>query len=148
RFHPASQAISFAHQLYNGQGSPDFDVNRDRHRYQMKLDWKETPERASLELCDEMEHRALPAIEAIVDYAAHMRAPAYMGGYHPDTPSRVFVEALGYCSVGEFDRAEIRLSGFERELPEFSAAGVTEDQRYDRFPLWRMAYLLRAFRND
>jgi hypothetical protein len=148
RFHSASQAISFAHQLYNGQDSVDFAGGPGQHKYMMKLDWKDNLEGASAELCDEMEQRALPPVETIIDYVAHQKVPEYIGGIDSRAPIRVFVAALGNCSVGSLDAAESKLAEFERYLPEYSAAAATEEHRHHGYPLWRMAYLLRTLRQD
>jgi hypothetical protein len=148
RFHSASQAVSFAHQLYNGQDCVDFHSGPGRHRYQMKLEWKDSLVTASKELCEEMELRALPPVEPIIDYVEHQKAAAYLKGLDPRAPVRVFLLALGDCSVGAFGAAETKLSEFERYLPEYSADLVAEEHRYERYPLWRMAYLLRTLRKD
>lgn len=148
RFHSASRGISFAHQLYNGQDSVDFDARQDGHRYMMELEWKDNLEKASTELCRDMEQRALPPVESIVDYIEHQKAAAYLKGLVPKAPVRVFLLALGDCSIGDFDAAESKLTEFELHLPEYSADAATEEHRYDRYPLLRMAYLLRTLRKD
>jgi hypothetical protein len=112
----------------------------------MRLDWKDNLERAAEELCEEMERHALPPVEPIVDYLEHQKVPEYIGGIDARAPIRVFVAALGDCTVGSFDDAESRLTEFERYLPEYSASAATEEHHYHGYPLWRMAYLLRTLR--
>jgi hypothetical protein len=148
RFLSASQGFSFAHQLYNGQNSVDFDGGPGQHTCMMRLDWRDNLERASDELCEEMERRALPPVEPIVDYVAHQKVPEYIGGSDARAPIRVLVAALGDCTIGSFDAAESKLAEVERYRPEFSASAATEQHRYERYPLWRMAYLLRTLRTD
>jgi len=143
-----SKGFSFAHQLYNGQASVYFTGASGQHTYLLSSDWKENPVKASTELCDDMEHRALPPVEPIIDYTEHQKAPSYMPAHSSRAPNFVFVLALGDCSIGEFDAAESKLADFERYLPEYSAAAVTEAHRYHEYPLWRMAYLLRTLRQD
>jgi hypothetical protein len=143
-----SQGFSFAHQLYNGQESVDFIGTSGQHKYLLLSDWKENPDTASANLCDDMERRALPPVEPIVDYVEHQKAPAYIGAYNHRAPNYVFLVALGECSVGAFDAAEAKLSDCERHLPDYSAAAATEEHRYSGYTFWRMAYLLRKLRKD
>jgi hypothetical protein len=146
RFLNASQGFSFAHQLYNGQDSVNFRGGPDQHKYMMRLDWKDNLEEAAKELCEEMERHALPPVESIIDYIEHQKVPEYIGGIDSRAPIRVFVSALGDCTVGSFDDAQSKLTEFERYLPEYSASATTEEHRYHGYPLWRMAYLLRILR--
>ena len=148
RFDNSSEAISFAHQLYNGQDSVDFDAGPAQHKYRMKLDWRIELEKASRELCEEMEWRALPPVQPITDYVEHQKSPSYLKGLEPRAPVRLFLLALGDCSIGDFDAAKSKLSEFERRNPEYSAVAATEKHRYERYRLWRMAYLLRTLRQD
>ncbi len=114
----------------------------------MNLDWKDGLDKASRDLCEEMELRALPPVEPIVDYVEHQKRPQYVGGFDAQAPISVLVAALGECTVGSFDDAESKLTEFERYLPEYSASAATEEHRYHGYPLWRMAYLLRTLRQD
>ena len=143
-----SEGFSFAHQLYNGQDSVDFMGIAGQHRYLLLSNWKENPEKASADLCEDMERRALSPVEPIVDYAEHQKAPAYIGAYHHRAPNYVFLVALGDCSIGNFDAAEAKLSDCAQHLPEYSAASATEEHRFSGYTFWRMAYLLRTLRED
>jgi hypothetical protein len=147
-FGTTSRAFSFAHQLYNGQDCVDFHVGPTQHRYLVKPDWKNDPERTSEELCEEMELRALPPVEPIVDYVEHQKATAYLQGFHPKAPVRLFFLALGDCSVGDYDAAESKLTEFDQREREYLAAAATEEHRYHINVLWRMAYLLRTLRQN
>jgi hypothetical protein len=143
-----STARSFAHQLYNGQDCVDYHVGPTQHQYLVKPDWKNDTERTSNELCREMELHALPPIEPIIDYVEHQRATAYLPGFHPKAPVRLFFLALGDCSVGDYDAAESKLTEFDDREREYLAALATEEHRYHVISLWRMAYLLRTLRRD
>jgi hypothetical protein len=148
RFNTASRAISFAHQLYNGQDSPDFGFSRG-YKYRMADDWEEDLDQTSASLCDAMERNALPPVERIVDYIEHQRLPDYLGllpGLKiSDSPVSTFTLALGECSVGDFDSAEKRLSDIMRPSPLDS---VIEVSRYSPYLRGRMAYLLGTLRED
>src|SRR5262249_40037514 len=76
RFHTASGATSFAHQLYNGQAVEDMNYSKG-YGYQMPQNWEADLDRSSSILCDEMERSVLPAVEGIVDYIEHQRHPRY-----------------------------------------------------------------------
>ena len=133
QYSSSSQGFSFAHELYNGQDSVDFDGSPGQHKYLIKPDWKDNSEKASAELCEDLEQRALPSVEPIIDYVDHQHAPSYIGAHDRRAPNYVFVLALGDCSIGDFDAAESKLSDFERYLPEYSAAAATEEHRYSGY---------------
>lgn len=151
RFDTASRAISFAHQLYNGQPVPDFGFSRG-FKYQMPDEWEHDLHQTSAGLCDAMEQNALPPVEGIIDYVEHQRHPPYLGLF-PDqnisnSPKGTFTVALGECSVGDFDAAELRLSRIMPFLEEYPVASATEEYRYHPILMWRMAYLTRVLRTD
>jgi hypothetical protein len=148
RFHDASEAVSFAHQLYNGQDIPDWGFSRG-YKYQMEQGWKLNFDQTSAALCEAMERNALPAVEGIVGYVEHQRLPPYLGLFPDqditDSPKGTFTVALGECSVGNFDSAEKRLSDITRPSPLDS---VIEVSRYSPYLRGRMAYLLATLRED
>src|ERR1044071_3921590 len=151
RFDTASRAISFAHQLYNGQDSADFGFSRG-YKWRMSRDWEQDLSQASASLCAAMEQGALPPVERIVDYIEHQRHPSYLGLFPDqnisDSPKGTFTVALGECSVGDFDAAEQRLSRIMPFLEEYPVASATEEYRYHPILMWRMAYLTRVLRTD
>ncbi len=148
RFHSASGAVSFAHQLYNGQASPDFGYSHG-YKYQMSLDWEEDFTQTSARLCDVMEQHALPPVEGIVDYVEHQKRPPYLCLFSwqklADSPKGSFTVALGECSVADFDAAERRLSDTLRPSP---LDAVIEVSRYSDNLFGRMRYLLNLLRED
>ena len=148
RFHSASGAVSFAHQLYNGQDTPDFGYSNG-YTYQMSLDWEQDFTRTSARLCEVMEQQAVPPVEGIVDYVEHQRRPPYLcllaWQELADSPKGSFTVALGECSVADFDAAEKRLSDTLRPSP-FDA--VIEVSRYSDNLFGRMRYLLNLLRED
>jgi hypothetical protein len=151
RFNTASRAISFAHQLYNGQDSPDFGHNRG-YKYRMPDDWEQDLNQTSVSVCDTMERDALPPVERIVDYIEHQRLPEYLGllpGLKiADSPKCTFTVALGECSVGDFDGAQQRMSAIMGFLPEYPVQSATDEHRYSDYLFWRMAYLTRVLQTD
>jgi hypothetical protein len=148
QFNTASRAISFAHQLYNGQDSPDFGHSRG-YKYRMLDDWERNLDQTSASLCDAMERNGLPQVEGIVDYLEHQRRLDYLGllpGLKiSESPVCTFTVALGECSVGDFDSAEKRLSDIMRPSP---LDAVIEVSRYSDYLRGRMAYLLGTLRED
>jgi hypothetical protein len=148
RFDTASGAVSFAHQLYNGQDSADFGHSRG-YKYRMSQNWEQHLDEASASLCDAMELNALPAVEGIVDYVEHQRYPHYLGLIPDlkisDSPKCTFTVALGECSVGDFDSAEKKLSDILQPSPLDS---VIEVSRYSDYLRGRMAYLLNVLREN
>lgn len=148
RFSTASGAASFAHQLYNGQAVEDMHASKP-YRYQIPQDWEEDLDRSSAILCDEMERRAIPAVEGIVDYVEHQRSSNYFGlppGLEiSDAPHCAFTVALGECSVGDFDSAEKKLADIMRPHPHDA---VIEVSRYTPYLRGRIAYLLGTLRKD
>jgi hypothetical protein len=151
RFHTASQAISFPHQLYNGQGVPDFGSS-DGYKYQMAKGWEQDLEQTSITLCNAMEREALPAVEGIVDYINHQKSSRYFnlppGSEISDSPRCTFLVALGECSVGDLDSAEQKMSPMMARLEEYPFAAATEEFRYHPLLFWRMAYLTRLLQTD
>jgi hypothetical protein len=148
RFDTASRAISFAHQLYNGQDSADFGFSRG-YKWRMSRDWEQDLSQASASLCAAMEQGALPPVERIVDYIEHQRHPSYLGLFPDqkvsDSPKGTFTVALGECSVGDFNSAEKRLAEIMRPSP---LDAVIEVSRYSEYLRGRMAYLLGTLRED
>jgi hypothetical protein len=148
RFHSASSAVSFAHQLYNGKDIPDFGFSHG-YTYLMSLDWEQDLTQTSNSLCEAMEKNALPPVQGIVDYVEHQKLPPYLCLFPDqelaDSPKGSFTVALGECSVADFDAAEKRLSDILRPDP---LDAVIEVSRYSGYLRGRMAYLLATLRED
>ncbi len=151
RFHTASRAISFPHQLYNGQDLPDFGFCNG-YEYQMAQDWGSDLDHTSAILCEKMEKSALPAVKGITDYVAHQRSREYLGlppdRTVSDSPRCTFLVALGECSVGDLDSAEQRMSLTMTFLDKYPVASATEEYRFNPYLFWRMAYLTRLLQTD
>jgi len=152
RFHNIPNSVAFVHQLCNGQASVDAMGNAGPQRYMMmKEDWETDLEKASQELCEQMERCALPSVQHIVDRTQHEATPEYVGGIVgcPSSPKYVFTVALGACSDGDFDAAEKIMSHAMGLLSdEYPVASATEEFRYHPILMWRMAYLMRLLQID
>jgi hypothetical protein len=155
--------VQFVNQLCTGWTT--FDVNmrgRDAYEYRLFYEWDSNDlEKASPILCEEIERRALPALEPITDYSEHLRRLPHH--YLPDSyradqrrPPSVFPlhalnSACHSCARGDFDAAEELLAAtvanHELHSPPIP---VTDALRYSDIglPFVRSAYLLHTLRTD
>jgi hypothetical protein len=151
RWNDIPRGVSFAHQLYNGWPWADFDGEQNvQFAFHLERDWASDEAKASRELCEIMEQRALPPVEPIVDYATHLRTPGYTRG--EGSAKFLRTAALGACTEGDFDRAEaIATEYMARPSPwaaVYSVALATDDVRFDEDMHWRFPYLLRTLQTD
>lgn len=139
--------------------------DRRAFEYYHRGDWQQDPERASREVCDSIEHKALPEIADLTSPKALAAQPAY--GYHRE------YKALNFCFYGDFDKAEKAVDKYlkywtgrypsDRLISKtkvgttvtytyawevFSIDLATEEHKFDGMAQRRMAYLGMLLKTD
>lgn len=146
----AADVVAFACPLYTGGIHVDFDATAKQYEFRLEPEWKDDPTNASRKLCDILEKRFLPPVEAIVDFERHVQAPEYLPVNEPDRwqgPHMLFWRALAACTAGDHHSAEKLLEPIGTRWASKYPAGVTEEFRFGDF-FQRFLYLLYVLRTD
>jgi hypothetical protein len=152
--------ISFVFPLFDAaryfyfRGTGDLPQEQKPFEYDVHQSWVDDPEKYSVEVCDVIEHQALPPVADVVSPEAFAKRPGYM--------QRCIDAALGACFNGDFDEAErivipyisewkTRVADGWPDPPEherYSADAATEEHSFHEDDWWRMAYLGKLLQTD
>ncbi len=146
---PALTCETFAVQLFDGQDQLDWGGSTGHHVHFISGPWTTDDDGALPSLCDHIEGRALPDVEAIVSPREHEKRPPYMPGQpHSGAPVRALNLAAGACFDGDFDRAERVTGAFLPLHSDYTPEADPEKLKLDSDYFARIAYLDWMLRND
>lgn len=148
-----ADAIPFGTPLFMGSYLvPEFFIGTGQYEYAI-WDWRNRDfDQLSVDLCDKLEHEALPLVEAITDPQTHEKSGVYFepprwDGLHGQTAR--FKLALGACYYGDYDRARTLTDQFDEEdRSDLQHAPLTEEFKYHMRRWKRALYLAKVLREN